>query len=80
MPFLATMPITMISPMNDEILKVVRVTSSARKTPEVESRAEATTAAGAAKLPNSNSSTMNTSRIARTSTKTKSRNERCCSS
>ncbi len=52
MPFFATMPITMISPMNDEMLNVVPVTSSARNTPEVESSAEARIAAGAAKLPN----------------------------
>ena len=50
MPFFATMPITMIRPMNDEMLKVVPVTSSARNTPEVESSAEAITASGAAKL------------------------------
>ncbi len=69
MPFLATMPITMISPMNEDRLKVVPVTSRATKTPHVESRAEESTATGAAKLPNSNSSTMKTSTIARTSTK-----------
>ena len=62
-PFLATMPITMISPMNEERLNVVPVTSSARNTPQVESSAEESTAIGAAKLPNSNSSTMNTSTI-----------------
>ena len=80
MPFLATMPITMISPMNEERLKVVPVTSSARNTPHVDSSAEAITATGAAKLPNSNSSTMNTSTIASTSTKTRSLNDFCCSS
>ena len=68
MPFLATMPITMIIPMNDEMLKVVRVTSKAIKTPEVESKAEERMATGAANVPNSNSSTMNSSRIARIST------------
>ena len=41
MPFLATMPITMIRPMNEEMLNVVPVTSSARNTPEVESSADA---------------------------------------
>ena len=41
MPFLATMPITMIRPMNEERLNVVPVISSARNTPQVESSAEA---------------------------------------
>ena len=49
MPFFATMPITMIRPMNDATLKVVRVTSSARNTPTVESSAEDRIAIGAAK-------------------------------
>ena len=80
MPFLATMPITMIRPMNEERLNVVPVTSSARKTPQVESSAEDSTARGAAKSPNSNSSTMNTSTIASTSTNTRSWNDFCCSS
>ncbi len=80
MPFLATMPITMIRPMNDERLNVVPVTSSARNTPEVESSAEESTATGAAKLPNSNSSTINTSTMASTSTMAKSLNDLCCSS
>ena len=80
MPFFATMPITMISPMNDDRLNVVRVTSSARKTPTVDSKADAITAVGAAKLPNSNSSTVNTSTIASTSTSSRSLNDRCCSS
>ncbi len=34
MPFFATMPITMIRPMNDARLKVVPVTSSAKNTPD----------------------------------------------
>ena len=46
MPFLATMPMTMISPMNDDTLNVVRVTSSARKTPEVERIADDRMATG----------------------------------
>ena len=50
MPFLATMPITMISPMNDERLKVVPVISSARNTPQVESSAEESTAIGAREI------------------------------
>ena len=58
MPFLATMPITMISPMNDAMLKSVRVMSSARKTPEVDRMAEARIESGAANVRNSNSSTM----------------------
>ena len=72
MPFLATMPITMISPMNEERLNVVCVSPSATKTPKLESSAEASTATGAAKLPNSNSSTMNTSTTASTRTTAKS--------
>ncbi len=79
MPFLATMPTTMIKPMNDERLNVVCVSSSARNTPQVESSAEESTAMGAAKSPNSNSSTMNTSTIARPSTNANSLNEFCCS-
>ena len=72
MPFLATMPMTMIIAMNDEMLKVVRVTNSAMNTPEVESRADERIATGAANAPNSNSSTMNSSRIARIRTITRS--------
>ncbi len=79
MPFLATMPMTMIIPMNDEMLNVVRVINSAMKTPEVESNADERIATGAAKVPNSNSSTMNSRRTARISTTTRSWNERCCS-
>ena len=66
------MPTTMISPMKDERLKVVRVISSARKTPQVESSADDSTAMGAAKSPNSNNSTMNTNTIASASTNTRS--------
>ena len=40
MPFLATMPITMIRPMKEEMLKVVLVMRSATNTPDVESSAE----------------------------------------
>ena len=47
-------------------MKVVRVISSAMNTPEVESSADARMASGAAKVPNSNSRTMNTRTIART--------------
>lgn len=80
MPFFATMPITMISPMNDEMLNVVFVTSSARNTPDVDSSADATIAVGAAKLRNSNSSTVNTRITASTSTSDRSLNDFCCSS
>ena len=79
MPFFATMPTTMISPMNDERLNVVRVISSARKTPQVDSSADDNTAIGAAKLPNSNSRTMKTSTIASASTNARSLNDFCCS-
>ena len=79
MPFLATMPITMIIPMNEEMLKVVRVINKAIKTPEVDSNADERIAMGAPKLPNSKSRTMNRSRTARMSTITRSWNERCCS-
>jgi len=47
MPFLATMPMTMIRPMNDETLNVVLVTSSARNTPDVERSADDRMATGA---------------------------------
>ena len=57
MPFFATMPTTMISPMKEEMLNVVPVISSARKTPDVESSADERIASGAPKLPNSKSST-----------------------
>jgi len=42
----------MIIPIKEETLKVVRVTSRAMKTPEVESKAEARIATGAAKVRN----------------------------
>ena len=57
MPFFATMPITMISPMKDETLNVVRVISSARNTPEVERTADERIASGAENVRNSKSST-----------------------
>ena len=79
MPFLATMPITIIMPMKDEILKVVRVIRSAIKTPDVESSADDRIATGAENVPNSNISTMNSSSTARISTITRSWKERCCS-
>jgi len=66
--------------MNDEMLKVLPVISNARSTPEVESRADARIAIGDPKLRNSNNKTVNTSTIASTKTKIRSRNERCCSS
>jgi hypothetical protein len=53
-------------------LKVMRVSSSAKNTPELESSAEAIIATGAAKLPNSNSSTVNTRITAMASTITRS--------
>ena len=59
---------------------MVRVTSSARNTPTVDSSADAMTAIGAAKPPNSNSSTVKTSSTASTSTSSRSWNDRCCSS
>ena len=49
-------------------LNVVRVRSSARKTPEVESSADARTARGAANPPNSNNRTVNTRTTASAST------------
>ena len=70
----------MINPMNDDRLNVVRVTSRARNTPIVERSADAMTATGAANPPNSNSSTVNTSRTARTRTTSRSLNDFCCSS
>ena len=45
----------MITPMNDEILKLVFVTSSARNTPEVDSSADDRMAMGAENVRNSNS-------------------------
>jgi hypothetical protein len=60
MPFFATIPTTIINPMKDATLKVVRVTSKAKKTPQVESRADERTATGAEKLRNSKSKTVKT--------------------
>ena len=71
MPFLATMPMTMMRPMNEATLKVVRVTSRARMTPEMESTDEVRMAMGAGKLRNSVSSTPKTSAKA-SSTRSKS--------
>ena len=79
MPFFATMPMTMIMPMKDEMLNVVRVTRSATKTPEVDRSAEERIATGAENSPNSNSNTRNSRRIARIRTSTRSRNDCCCS-
>ena len=56
-PFLATMPITMIIPMNDEMLNVVRVMNRARNTPQIESTADVRIASGAVNVRNSNSKT-----------------------
>ena len=78
-PFLATMPITMISPMKDEILNVVPVMSNARKTPEVDSSADAKIARGAANVRNSKSNTINTNTTASTNTVSRSRKDFCCS-
>ncbi len=72
MPFLATMPITMIMPMKDATLKLVLVTSSATNPPKVESRADARIATGAEKVRNSNSSTAKSSSSARSKTVSKS--------
>src|SRR5260370_33023160 len=57
MPFFATMPITMIMPMKEATLNVVRVTRSASKPPKVESNAEARMGAGAKKGGSVNNST-----------------------
>src|SRR6266850_2367265 len=56
MPFFATMPITMIIPIKEATLNVVRVTRSASKPPKVESNADARMAAGAENVRNSNGS------------------------
>ena len=80
MPFLATMPTTMIMPMNEATLNVVRVTRSARKPPNVERRAEARMATGAEKVRNSKSSTTNNSTSASRKTVRRSRKDFCCSS
>src|SRR5437763_1069024 len=57
MPFFATMPTTMLSPMNDETLNSVRVIKSAKKTPDVDRTADARIAIGAVYERNSKSST-----------------------
>src|SRR5215472_991667 len=79
MPFFATMPTTMIKPMNDERLNEVWVSRRAKNTPQLDSSAEDSTAVGAPKLPNSNNSTINTSTTAKASTNSNSLNEVCCS-
>src|SRR2546428_12303880 len=53
MPFFATMPMTMIMPMKEATLNVVRVMRRASKPPNVESSAEARMAVGAGKGRNS---------------------------
>ena len=80
MPFLATMPITMMRPMNEATLNVVCVTSSARITPEMDSTDEVRMAIGAGKLRNSVSSTPKTSASASISTRSRSWKDFCCSS
>lgn len=65
-------PITMIIPMNADTLKVVPGISKAIKTPEVDSSAEAKMARGAANVRNSKRREMNTGRIARINTNTRS--------
>ena len=57
MPFFATMPMTMIMPMKEATLKVVRVMRRASKPPNVESSAEARMAVGAEKVRNSDATT-----------------------
>ena len=79
MPFFATMPMIMISPMNDATLKSVPVISSAKTTPEMESTDEVRIAIGAAKLRNSASSTPKTSASASSSTRSSSWKDCCCS-
>ena len=78
-PFLATMPTTMIRPMNDETLNVVRVMKSARNTPEVDSNAEDRIARGGVNDRNSNSKTRKIRITASASTVVRSRNDFCCS-
>ena len=79
MPFLATIPTTMMRPMKDETLNSVFVIKSAKNTPEVESTAEDRIAIGALKERNSNNSTRKIKTMASTSTVTRSRNDLCCS-
>ena len=79
MPFFATIPITMIRPMNDATLKVVLVTSNANTTPAIESTEEVRIEIGAEKLRNSTMSTPNTSAKDRTSTRNSSWKDCCCS-
>ena len=68
MPFLATMPMTMIIPMREATLKEVLVIRRARKPPKLESNAEARMAVGAEKVRNSKSRTANKSSSARNKT------------
>ena len=79
MPFLATIPMTMIKPMNDATLNVVRVINRARKTPEVDKMADDRMAIGGVNDRNSNSSTRKMRTTASTSTISRSRNDFCCS-
>ena len=71
-PFFATIPTTMMSPINEDILNVVCVINRARNTPDVESTAEARIAMGAEKDRNSNSSTRKMSTRASKSTTARS--------
>src|SRR5260370_137665 len=68
MPFLATMPMTMIMPMREATVKEVLVIKRARNPPKLESNAEARVGGGAEKGRNSKSSTANRRSSARNNT------------
>ena len=60
MPFFAVMPATMMTPMNDEILSVIPVSSSAAKLPTRQASAAITVASAGASRPNSHTTISST--------------------
>ena len=75
MPFLWTMPTTMIAPMKDEMFRVEPVTNSARSAPNPHRIVAARIAMGCEKERNSNTRMMKISRIDISSTWVRPRND-----
>ena len=80
MPFLATMPMPMIAPINEMILSEVPVRMSAMSAPKSESKAPHTMATACLNEWNSSTSTRKTSKMAAASTPIRLRKEDCCCS
>ena len=78
MPFLAVIPATMMIPMNDEMLSVMPVTSSAMKLPARHDIAAIRHARAGASRANSQTSIRNIMNVPATSTSASSWNACCC--